>query len=208
MLGALLIVLSGCAALRKAADPVTGLVKRGSCISIDLPPITLTPERTAAERQLVGENRELEPNGWLLASAQSASRYGGTQAARVPALEEVRRLQREHAVLEYYEQYVQELLGRGALGETPRGFLAVPPAAALGAEARRVTRSDRRRAETIAREVNQARSWVYEYHKTRAGTASKAAQEEVFRRYLRIYWDRAAPGTWVLNPDGRWVRRQ
>ncbi len=208
LIACLLVSTGGCAALRKLTDPVTGLLKRGSCISIDLPPITLTPERTAAERQLVGENRELEPNGWLLASAQSASRYGQESTRASRTLAEVQRLHREEAVIEYYAEFLLDLLGKGALGETSDGLLAVVPAGFLGAEAARITRSDLRRAQTVLAEVNEARQWIYTYYRDRDAKSEAPDPERVRRLYLRAYWERAPIGTWVRNPDGRWIKRQ
>lgn len=202
------LLFINCAALRKLTDPVTGLVKRGSCISIDLPPITLTPERTAAERQLVGENRELEPNGWLLASAQSASRYGGDSGRASQPLRDIQRLYRERAVLEYYAEFRLELQGKGVLGETAEGQLSVVPSGFLGADAARITRADLRRAETVAREVNEARLWIYGYYRDLDSKSGKPDSEKVKQLHLRIHRERAPLGTWVRNPDGRWVKRQ
>ena len=200
--------ISGCAALRKLTDPVTGLVKRGSCISIDLPPITLTPERTAAERQLVGENKELEPNGWLLASAQSASRYGRESGRTSKPLVEIQRLYRERAILEYYADFLRELQGKGALGETFEGLIAGVPVGQLGADAGRITRADLRRAVTITREVNEARRWIFEYYRSLDAKGAKPDDDRVKRLYQRNHWEQAPLGTWVRNADGRWVKRQ
>jgi len=37
------------------------------------PPITFTQSQTAAERQMIGENKEIESDGWLLSSVKTSS---------------------------------------------------------------------------------------------------------------------------------------
>ena len=48
----------------------------GSCqalINFKVPPFTITNAQTAAEKQMVGEDRDLEKDGWLVSSIQSSS---------------------------------------------------------------------------------------------------------------------------------------
>ena len=37
------------------------------------PPITFTQAQTVAEKQMIGENRELEPDGWLISSIKTSA---------------------------------------------------------------------------------------------------------------------------------------
>ena len=107
-LSLLFLALSSCRVFQATGDAFGSLVRTGSCISIDLPPITLTPERTAAERQLLGEEQELEKDGWLIASAQSSLPYEKSPVADARGLpEEIRRLHREEDLLRFYEEWVR-----------------------------------------------------------------------------------------------------
>ncbi|MDF3819311.1 DUF1318 domain-containing protein [Leptospira sp. 96542] len=49
------------------------LLQCKSIFNFSLPPITITNAQTAAEKQMVGEDRELEKDGWLISSIQSSS---------------------------------------------------------------------------------------------------------------------------------------
>ena len=49
--------------LTPATDFLTDQLGKCTVVSVDLPPITLTQARTAAERQLIGEEKELVQDG-------------------------------------------------------------------------------------------------------------------------------------------------
>lgn len=50
-----------------------GSVFLHSCISIVVPPVTLTGNKTAMEKQIIGEKAELEKDVWMVASTRSTS---------------------------------------------------------------------------------------------------------------------------------------
>ena len=199
----LIIALSGCAVFRQLSDPVTGVLKRGSCISIDLPPITLTPERTAAERQLIGENRELESQGWLIASSQSSRKFSRGDSSP-PELENIRQLHRERGVLDFYRDLVIEYRNRGIFGEGLDGRVVVM---AHGEERLR-SRAEIRKVRTIADEVNRARMHIYKYYRERESKKRSPDYALVEKRHLGRYRETAPRGVWIQDENKRWVRKR
>ncbi len=170
-IGLLLLIspVLACKLFQRTTQPVQRLIKQGSCIAIALPPITLTPERTAAERQLVGEDRELEKNGWLIASARSSlpAAEGGLDETES---EEIRRYYQERGVLEFYDDLVREYRAGGVLGEDPDGRLVPLPGARR--QDRFNSPEEIRRAGVVAAEVNRARAWIRAYEARREKTGA------------------------------------
>ncbi len=202
-----------CAIIQPIRDPAMQLLRRGACISVDIPPITLTPERTAAERQLIGTEGEIESEGWLIASAQSAtsegraaSAGGGAANGFDPTGGENRRYRIEAGVLDFYHPTVLKFRRQELLGEGFDGRLRAVPGNL--SRARFSEESDT--AVEVAREVNRARLWIYEYLRRSAAERSDdaAALQTLRAQYLtRWYSDaRNRSGEWIYTEQKRWVR--
>ena len=53
---------------------IISLIPFHGCFSLlKPPPITFTQSQTAAERQMIGENKEIESDGWLLSSIKTSA---------------------------------------------------------------------------------------------------------------------------------------
>ncbi|MCR9140989.1 MAG: YdbL family protein [bacterium] len=213
-LGALLAGLAGghCAIIQPIRDPAMQLLRRGACISVDIPPITLTPERTAAERQLIGTEGEIESEGWLIASAQSASPEGRVPGARAVAgsndldalYGENRRYRIEAGVLDFYNPTVLKFRSQELLGEGFDGRLRVVPANL--SRARFSEESDT--AAEVAREVNRARLWIYEYLRSEARKTDDAKLQSLRDQYLTRWYNeaRSRSGEWIYSDRRQWLR--
>ncbi|MEQ9362671.1 MAG: hypothetical protein RIF32_00425 [Leptospirales bacterium] len=209
------LILAGghCAVLQPIRDPAMQLLRRGACISVDIPPITLTPERTAAERQLIGTEGEIESEGWLIASTQSAGPEGRVPGARSgeaggapdPLRSENRRYRIEAGVLDFYNPSVLKFRRLELLGEGFDGRLRSVPANL--SRARFSEESDT--AAEVAREVNRARLWIYEYLRNEQARENDATNGQSLREeYLtRWYADaKTRSGEWVYTEQKQWVR--
>ncbi|MBX7058986.1 MAG: hypothetical protein K1X75_13050 [Leptospirales bacterium] len=208
MVGALCVVFVGCSALESVREPAMKFLRRGSCISVDLPPITLTPARTAAERQLIGEEGEIEEDGWLIASSQSAPYYlpQGGQTTAVATAE--RRYQIEQGVLGFYREPMLRYRSEGILGESYDGRLLLVPDS-VGSRRDGVRwQEEIETARAIAEEVNRARDWIIGYDRAQAdarGDRDAAEREATARR--RYYEEaQARSGEWIYTRDRRWQR--
>jgi len=200
---------SGCYVFRQVTEPIANILARYHCISIDLPPITLTPERTAAERQLLGENREIEKHGWLIASSQSSRRYErGAGGRSRPELELLRRLYREQSVLEFYDEYLREYRDRlGLLGEGYDGLVKLLPAR-YQRRAGRASPRARENAIRIASEVNRSRKWIYDYYRKQEARKKNPDFPSVRKKHLNKYRENVPRGIWIQDEQGAWSAKQ
>ena len=192
----ILWALSGCAVYQSIQEPVLRVLRRGSCVAVDIPPITLTPERTAAERQLMGKETEIEPDGWLIASAQSSAH--GTSSSREPtAHRAVRRYYIEQGTLEFYHDAIIYYKSIGLLGESFDGSLLLVPLSKLSAATKETYLSERDTAKIVAQEVSRSRAWLREY---------RSKHPDEFPKEEQSYYAKSRAGEWVLTPQKRWVQ--
>lgn len=184
--------LSRCTAAAKVTEPVTSpigdVLRRLSCISVDVPPITMTPERTAAERQLIGEEKELMPNGWLISSSSYVS--PGAIAGAPPAVRP------EFRLLSLYDDIILRYRYLDYLGEGRDGSLSFVPAKVAGRE---LSGQERLRLQQIVNDVNQARRHIFEYY-------LKESQRKA-DDFRTSFFAAAGRTEWVRDLDGRYVRK-
>ncbi|MCB1166266.1 MAG: DUF1318 domain-containing protein [Leptospiraceae bacterium] len=170
-------------------NPVTQYLGQCTVLRVDLPPITLTPARTAAERQLIGEEKELVEDGWLVAS--SSALPAGTEEITGESV----RIQREYRILDFYSDILQRYRNLGILGESYDGrVLRTPVAYRQGAGA-----EDLQQAIRAADQANQSRRVIYAY--------LARIQPKEAEAFLRSFYYRARSGEWIRNPVGAWVRK-
>lgn len=175
--------------LTVATDPVTEYLGKCTLISVDLPPITLTPSRTAAERQLIGEEKELVEDGWLVASSSALPSGGEDLAGHSPEI------RNEYRILEFYSDIVQRFRNQGILGESYDGRVMRTPVAYQSG----VSAEDLQQAIRAAEQTNQSRRVIYAY--------LARIQPSEAEAFLRSFYYRARSGEWVRNPVGAWVRK-
>ncbi|GIX42372.1 MAG: hypothetical protein KatS3mg129_2105 [Leptospiraceae bacterium] len=101
-------------------NPLTSWIFDKSCISVDVPPITLTSEKTAIEKQILGEKTELYPDGWLIISSNYVSVYQ-EQISLEPEIK------KHLETLSLYKDAVEYYMIRDYIGiDTQGNFLIVP----------------------------------------------------------------------------------
>lgn len=209
LLGAALSVAQ-CSALESVRDPALKFLRRGSCISVDIPPITLTPARTAAERQLIGEEGDIEQDGWLIASSQSAPYYQQSSGAGETAgvAPEERRYQIEQGVLDFYRDPLLRYRSEGILGEAFDGRVMLVPESAGGRRSGVRWQEEIDTARAIAEEINRARDWIASFDRRQAEARGDRNAAEAERQWRgRFYREaQARSGEWILTSERRWVR--
>lgn len=185
------VVTFNCATLRKIVDPVDNPIldkcSQASLISVDVPPITLTPERTAAERQLIGEEKQLLPNGWLI----SSSSYLSPEIVQLPT-----QIQAEYRMLVLYDDILLRYRYLSFLGESKDGFVFFVPSHLIR---RPLANQERQRLQSIVTEVNRSRQQIYAYYYSQG-----AATAESFRASFFLA---AANNEWVRDTNGQVVRK-
>ncbi|MCB1189213.1 MAG: DUF1318 domain-containing protein [Leptospiraceae bacterium] len=105
------------------------LITTNCFMSLKPPPITFTQTQTAAEKQIVGEDKELESNGWLISSIQTSS-SGSEEWERSSTYSSVDSEEEKKYILSlqeiaYYAPKVRRLKIRGIVAEGLNGKLVL-----------------------------------------------------------------------------------
>ena len=212
----LLLISQSCVLLQPITEPTERILRRASCISFDIPPITLTSEQTAIERQLLGEEVQIEPKGSLLSSSQSTSHISRSIAKEEgkTSLETkstklssylLRRYYVERAILKYYEKTLRYYRSEQILGEGFDGRIRLVPFAL----SRGRREEERDLARKLASEVNRSRVWLHKYHlRQEKEQRSLAETQKKYKEYLASYFEEAKEqsGEWIYTAKGKWSR--
>lgn len=200
MLAAGFFVLNQCTVLQNIQSPLMRVIRRGSCIAIDIPPITLTPARTAAENQLIGKQVSIEPDGWLIASAQSSA-LTSTQHANQKGFARLKRFYIETGTLDFYSRAIQLYKKSGLLGESFQGTLEALPVHKLTIKQKEDLMQERKIAIEIAEEVNLARMWLWNYK-----AKGKKNEQGIIAAEQNKYYQTVRPGEWEKGKSGQWTK--
>jgi hypothetical protein len=198
----LLAAVTGCTSVQRFADRLTGFYRRGSCISIDIPPITLTPSQTAGERQLIGREITIEENGWIIPGSAGDFR----EEAQGDATQRARRLYQERGILDFFEQTLRELRTAGVLGEGFDGNVHYVPDSVYTKSGKYRDPYEIQNARRVADEINRSRKWIHSYQLEMERSKSKPDISTVDENYRFRYYRSARPGEWILNENQRWER--
>ncbi len=193
----------GCAQFNRITSPVSGCLRRAAIISIDIPPITLTPERTSAERQLIGENKELEENGWMIASARSVQKTG-VKSKQIDSdksieAEIARDYFQELNVLEFYNDLLLEYRESGLLGESFDGKVMVVPTHVSGIKKNSGSGEEFDNARRVAAEINRSRKRLKDILKNK----SISSLSEIT---VNFGLDTVRPGEWIYTKQRKWQK--
>jgi hypothetical protein len=94
--------------------------------SIVIPPITLTGTKTAAEKQIIGEQTELEDDVWMISSAKTTSVVDLklTDDSKEAAQTENRFTYKAFSIMDAFFAELAQLKKDGVVGESNKGLLA------------------------------------------------------------------------------------
>lgn len=193
-LSACCLFLMQCTIVQRLTDPkenpLADVANRCAIVKVDVPPITLTPERTAAERQLIGEEKELLPDGWLI----SSSSYLPPEPSTMTHLPEA--IRAEYRMLVLYDDILLRYRYLEYLGEGRDGRVFFVPARNTG---RSLKAAEKQRLQSIVNEVNRAREEIYRYY-----LENNRQQAEEFRL---SFFSAAGRNEWVRDERGRVMRK-
>lgn len=191
---AMALMIMNCATIRKIVDPVDNPIldkcSQASLISVDVPPITLTPERTAAERQLIGEEKQLLPNGWLISSS-SYLPPASSALSELPT-----HIQAEYRMLVLYDDILLKYRYLSFIGEAKDGFVFFVPSQLIG---RSLATQERQRLQSIVNEVNRSRKQIYSYYSAQSSPVAESFRQSFFLS--------ATNHEWVRDTNGQVVRK-
>ncbi|MCC5814258.1 MAG: DUF1318 domain-containing protein [Leptospira sp.] len=168
--------------------------------SLKAPGITFTQTQTASERQMVGEDKEIEKDGWLISSIKSSS-SGSDLWERDVTRGDI--ADRNHLILlkklAYLTPEVKELKLQGVVGESFDGSVKRIKNASLPKEY-----SEPRIKELLDR-VNKTRKEVIAIQVSLEADRSKEEVEKTMKEY---YFNSVEYGEFYEASSNKWERKE
>ncbi|MCW7489292.1 DUF1318 domain-containing protein [Leptospira meyeri] len=181
-----------------------------SFLNLKVPPITITNAQTAAEKQMVGEDRELEKEGWMIASIQSSSN-GRSNREKLATDDSDPDIKAHRIRLNYLMPELKRYKMHGIVGETPVGLVKLNPlASGLPSYAQYEIPAKRKRVEDVVLFLNESRKIIWE--KEILNQKKKGKKEEELIQFkqtlLDEYYKSVSAGEYYETINGRWEKFQ
>jgi hypothetical protein len=194
--------------------------------TIIVPPVTITGQKTATEKQIIGEQTELEKDVWMISSAKTtehAELETKPKAVRESIQKENTYTYRAFLKFELFSAHLAQLKKDRVVGENNKGFVAnlfnekveIPeemrkkydPSLADEPE---LGRPYRTLIQTV-KEINEARMLAakgYVESQKRANKDFKATEKEILASQKEKYQQAALKGEMIQAGDGSWSAKQ
>jgi hypothetical protein len=153
-------------------NPLTSWIFDKSCISVDIPPITLTSEKTAIEKQILGEKTEISPDGWLIISPNYVANFE-PQSTIEPELK------KNLFTLSLYKDAVEYYIIREYIGIDEKGNLLVVPEKLRNFNDYKHIRV----AKELIDIMNQNKNIIYQYYLQK----DKKIAEDFINQYIKTF---------------------
>lgn len=191
--------------------------------TIVVPPVTITGQKTATERQIIGEQTELEKDVWMISSAKTtehADLENKPKEVRKSMAEENANTYRAFLKFDLFSAHLTQLKKDRVVGENNKGFVsnlfaekvAIPEDmqkkySAEHADEPELGRPYRTLLQTV-KEINEARVLAakgYVASQKRANKDFKATEKDILASQKDKYQQAALKGEWVQAADGSWA---
>lgn len=181
--------------------------------SIKSPPITFTQTQTSSEKQMIGEDRILEKDGWLISSIKTSS--AGSEVWKKDFLGGVysqgdKNILISLRALAYLAPEIKTWKEEGFLAEGLDGKLRINPAAGeAGVKNELFKKEVRSRIESLISIANEHRNQVVSSRNTSDSKALSKEESEVFRLHIEQTWYRLVEkGEYYEKSPGKWIRKE
>jgi uncharacterized protein YdbL (DUF1318 family) len=167
------------------------------------PNITFTQTQTASERQMVGEDREIERDGWLISSTKSSSAGADLWQKDVSEGGKVDKefliLLKKHAFL---SAEIQSYRWSGQIGESSDGKIKRIPGTSSPTGISESELGD------ILAKINATRSQILSYRIKKYEESNPGKNtEEIKTKLTQYYFERAEIGEWIEPKVGKWEKK-
>ncbi len=173
-----------------------------NCFSeLRAPPITLTKTLTSAEKQMIGEDKELEKNSWVISSIKSSSTGAEDWRSFYDEFTYEKEIEESKKILVYSYIEIYNLKKQGVLGESLSGnleFINKPN-----------DLPDKERLESLVRLTNQARNKLREVQVSLQKSRLNLEQLKEFEQNIKLeYWKAIEYGMYYEESKGVWKRKR
>lgn len=215
--------MSGRAIINPTTALLAGLIFARCFGTIVVPPVTITGQKTATEKQIIGEQTELEKDVWMISSAKTTEHVdldNKPKEVRKSMAEENANTYRAFLKFDLFTPYLTQLKKDRVVGENNKGFVsnlftekvAIPEDmqkkySAEHADEPELGRPYRTLLQTV-KEINEARTLAargYVASQKRANKDFKATEKEVLATQKDKYQQAALKGEWIQAADGTWT---
>ena len=186
-----------------------------NCFSTLKPPaITFTQSQTAAEKQMVGEDKELEKDGWLISSIKTSS--SGSEEWKKDSLlyEESEFKDKDYysllSVIAYLAPEVKQYKTKGLLGEGLNGLLERPAITLDKAtQDEYSTPEKKRRVEEVSKLINDSRVRIYETRILALSKSDKAKEDlpKLKEKIILSNYNNLEAGEYFEIRKGNWIKK-
>lgn len=183
-----------------------------NCI-VRLPPITFTQSGTAAERQMIGEEKMIEKDGWILSTIRTSAlgsnvwkreRLDSEVGLKITDEEYLLHVKR----IAFFAPEMKTYLQKGFLGEALNGKIVINPLHKLSRFSSEFPELKPRIDETI-KLINESREYVYNKKISVLENEEKKPENlKILKtKVLLTYYNLASEGEYIEISKNTWVRK-
>lgn len=184
-------------------------------LNLKPPPITFTQAQTAAEKQMIGEDKELEKDGWLISSIKTSSSGSDEWKKDTLLYEESGFKDKDYytllSIIAYLAPEVKLYKSKGILGEGLNGLLQKPNIPLNKTILDEYSSSEKKkRVEEVTKLVNDSRVRIYETRILAETKSEKSKTEDISKLKERIIltnYNNAESGEYLEVTKGKWVKK-
>ncbi|TGN10380.1 DUF1318 domain-containing protein [Leptospira ilyithenensis] len=185
------------------------LIQCQALINLKVPPITITNAQTAAEKQMVGEDRDLEKDGWLVSSIQSSSGGANGNKQINTSGNPDSDLQGNLLRIQYLTPEVKRYKMHWMIGEGIGGILKLNPIANTSPfYSQYENPAKKKRIEDVVLLINESRKTIIE--KQLEAEKKKGKKEEELSAFrlslIDSYQKSVLAGEFYESKPGKWER--
>jgi hypothetical protein len=188
---------------------VFSILQCQALINFKVPPFTITNAQTAAEKQMVGEDRDLEKDGWLVSSIQSSSGANSMPKSTGQNEQGDSELSGHLLRLNYLSPEVKRYKLHGIIGEGLGGILKLNLQASISPfYLQYESPAKKKRVEDVISLINESRKIVID--KQVEGEKRKGKKDEELKIYKQSlvdgYQKSVTKGEFFESSVGKWER--
>ncbi len=178
------------------------------------PAITFTQSQTAAEKQMVGEDKELEKDGWLISSIKTSSSGSDEWKKDTLLYEESEFKDKDYytllSVIAYLAPEVKLYKSKGLLGEGLNGLLEKPKIILDKATLDEYSTSEKKkRLEEVSKLINESRVKIYETRILSLTKSDKPKDDltKLKEKIILSNYNNSEPGEYIETSKANWTKK-
>jgi hypothetical protein len=184
-------------------------------LNLKPPPITFTQTQTAAEKQMVGEDKELEKDGWLISSIKTSSSGSDEWKKDTLLYEETEFKDKDYytllSIIAYLAPEVKLYKSKGLLGEGLNGLLNKPTVTLDKSISDEYSNpGKKKRIEEVTKLINDSRVRIYETRilsEIKSGRSKEEDLNKTKEKIILSYYNTIESGEYYEVTKGKWTKK-